>query len=75
MICKYEIKREDLKKEIRIVNFHEEAKQKEEYLFGINNKEEILKNCKLYFNDEKKDFCFKFTFTKEGKYINKNYIN
>ena len=69
MICEYEIKRADLKKEIRILNCYEEAKQKEEYLFGINNKEEILKNCKLYVNDEKKDFCFKFTFTKEGKYI------
>ena len=31
IICKYEIKRKDLKKEIRILNCYEEAKQKEEY--------------------------------------------
>ncbi len=38
----------------------------------MNNKIDLIKNCELYINDEKIDFCFKYKFPKEGKYKIKN---
>ena len=76
IICIYDIKKgkndkdDYLNNPIRILNCYEEAKKDNEYLKGINNKKEIKKNCELYLNENKIDFCYKYKFVKEGKYTN-----
>ena len=76
IICEYDIKNKDINnllyffiEPIRILNCYEEAKKDHSYLKDINNEKEIKENCELYLNENKIDFCYKYKFDKEGKYI------
>ena len=62
-------KDDNLNKSIRILNCYEEAKKDNSWIEGINNEKEIKENCELYLNGKKIDFCYKYKFDKEGKYI------
>ena len=66
IICRYKIN--DIDKDIRILNSYEEAKKEESYLKGKNNEKEIKNNCRIYINENKIDFCYKYKFDKKGKY-------
>ena len=76
IICIYDIKKgkndkdDYLNTPIGILSCYEEAKKDNKYfgLKGINNENEIKENCELYLNGNKIDFCYKYKFTKEGKY-------
>ena len=74
IICIYDIKKgkddkdDYLNNPIRILNSYEEAKKDYSYLEGIDNEKEIKENCEFYLNENKIDFCYKYKFTKEGKY-------
>ena len=79
ILCEYNIKNEDLNKDIQILNYlNEELKKnfinvykqigKTDYILEIN-KDEI--NCTiydLYLNNERINFSYKYKFEKEGKY-------
>ena len=52
----YEIKNDDLNKNIKILNYND------------SNKEEIEKLCNIYLNDEKINFDFEYKFDRVGKY-------
>ena len=77
IICIYDIKKDKndkndyLNNPIRILNCYEEAKKDHPNwnLEGKNNEKEIKENCELYLNENKIDFCYKYKFDKEGKYI------
>jgi len=69
ILCEYNIKDEDLNKDIQILNCYEEVKIKNNSLEGNNNKNEIRNNCELYLNDKKINFTFKYSFSNKG--INK----
>ena len=75
IVCIYDIKKDwydkddYIKEPIRILNCYEEAKRDGWYLKEVeNNEKEIKGNCELYLNDNKIDFCYKYTFPQEGKY-------
>ena len=70
IICEYgDIIKDKLNEPIQILNCYEEAKKEYSSLKGKNNEKEIKDNCELYLNDKKIDFCYKYTFKKEGNYI------
>ena len=73
IICIYDIKinKDDLNNPIRIINCYEEAKKDYSYLDleGKNNEKEIKENYKLYLNENKIDFCYKYKFNKDEKYL------
>ena len=64
IICEYNIKNDELNKQIQILNCYEEAKKINKYLKGINNEKEIKDNCELYLNEKIIDFCYKYKFEK-----------
>ncbi len=64
IICEYDIK--EIDEAVQILNCFEESSCSNE---GLENEEELRENCILYLNDQKIDFCFKYEFKKEGKYI------
>ena len=64
IICEYDIK--EIDEPVQILNCFEEANCSNE---GLENEQELRDNCILYLNDQKIDFCFKYEFKKEGKYI------
>ena len=68
IICEYDIKEDNINKEIQILNCFEQALKEKSYLSGIENEKELRENCELYLNDEKINFCFKYKFPREGKY-------
>ena len=68
IVCEYEIKDEDLNKEIQIINSFEESKRQNQYYRGEENENQIKENCQLYLNNQKKKFCYKMKFSKKGKY-------
>ena len=78
IVCEYDIKKgKDDKDDYlnqRIINSFEEAKRNDDGIKeGTNNENEIKENCELYLNNKKIDFCYKYEFPKDGKYINSNY--
>ena len=74
IICIYDIKKDKddkddyLSNPIKILNFYEEVKNEHPNYKVINNEKEIKKNCELYLNGNKIDFCNKYKFSKEGEY-------
>ena len=62
IICEYNIKNDELNKQIQILNCYEEAKKSNKYLKGINNEKEIKDNCELYLNEKIIDFRYKYKF-------------
>ena len=64
ILCKYNIKKEELKNEIQILNCFEEVK-KENNIEGVKNKEEIKTNSEIYLNEKKKEFNIKYYFKKK----------
>ena len=61
IIAKYKITKEDLYKEIQILNYNNSID---------NSNQKALENCcQIYLNNEKIDFHFKYKFNKEGEYI------
>ena len=78
IICIYDIKKGNddnydyLNNQIRILNCLDEAKNSSIFWgFGKKNIEkeiEIEKNCELFINENKIDFCYKYKFPHEGKY-------
>ena len=71
IICTYDIKNNNLKEGIRIINSYEEVKKAHEnwgFEGASSNEKEIKNNCEIYINDKKIDFCYKYNFPKEGKY-------
>ena len=54
---------------ILILKSVENKKKKIKIVGGTNNKKEIKENCKLYINNEKIDFYYKYKFLKVGKYL------
>ncbi len=69
IICEYQIKNENVNKPIQILNSFEECKRENPFIKGDENEKEIIENCELYLNNKKIDFCYKYNFVKEGKYI------
>ncbi len=69
ILCEYIIEKYKLNRPIQILNCYEEVKKEYLSVKGINNEKEIKDNCELYLNDKKIDFCLKYKFEKEGKYI------
>ena len=55
----FEIKEEDLNKEIQILNYNNKDN---------SNKEEIEKNCEIFIENNKIDFTYKYKFNKIGEY-------
>ena len=72
IICEYNIEKDDIMKEIQILNFNNN-------IFSLLFKNNLEKYCDLYLNDEKIEFCWKYKFKKEGKYkikiISKRLLN
>ena len=71
IICTYDIKNNNLKEGIRIINSYEEVKKAHEnwgFEGASSNEKEIKNNCEIYINDKKINFCYKYNFPKEGKY-------
>ena len=79
ILCEYNIKKEDLNKNIQILNYlNEEIKEKiinvykrigkTDYILEINKDEINSSICDLYLNNEKINFSYKYKFEKEGKY-------
>jgi len=76
IICEYDIKTQDINKEIRILNSHEEVcrEDKKNYT-GTKNEKEIKDKCEIYINEKKINFCYKYKFENKGKYIIKYFFN
>ena len=79
ILCVYNIKNEDLNKDIQILNsLNEELKKKiikyyektgkTDYILEINKDEINSSICDLYLNNERINFSYKYKFEKEGKY-------
>ena len=79
ILCEYNIKNEDLNKDIQILNYlNEEIKEeiindykeigKTDYILEINKDEINSSICDLYLNNERINFSYKYKFEKEGKY-------
>ena len=72
IIGEIEIKKEDINKDIRIINSYENYKRKNkdennnDYKYG--NEKEIRENCKIIINNEIIPFSYYHRFEKEGKY-------
>ena len=77
ILCEYNIKKEDLNKDIQILNYlNEEIKEKiinDNKKIGITdykleiNKDEIKSSiCDLYLNNKRINFSYKYKFEKEG---------
>jgi len=73
IICEYNIKKDKLNQPIGILNSYEEAKRKHprdwnwENIKIIENEKEIKENCKIYLNNKRIDFCYKYEFEKIDK--------
>ena len=73
IICEYNIKNINKKEDTQILNCYENAKRDysdwEDWkkIKGIENETEIKDNCKLYLNDQKINFRFKYHFKEKGK--------
>ena len=68
--CIFDITQNELKESVQILNDFENAKEENSVINeGINNKKEIKSNCNIDINDMKNEFCFKYKFPKEGKYL------
>ena len=63
IIATYNIKKDDINKDIRILNCCED------------NKKEIEESCQIYLNNEKINFNFFYKFNTENKYTFKFYFN
>ncbi len=76
IICEYDIKNQDLNKEIRILNSYEEVcrNAKKNYT-GSKNEKELKDKCEIYINEKKINFCYKYKFENKGKYIIKYIFN
>ena len=79
ILCEYNINKEDLNKNIQILNYlNEELKEniinfnkeigKTDYILEINKDEINSSICDLYLNNERINFSYKYKFKKEGKY-------
>jgi surface protein len=68
IICGFKINKNEEKNEIQILNNFEEIKNKDIFKNGIENEEELKRNCKLYYNNKTLD-SFKTNFLKEGEKI------
>ena len=79
ILCEYNIKNEDLNKDIQILNYlNEELKEeiindykeigKTDYILEINKDEINSSICDLYLNNKRINFSYKYKFEKEGKY-------
>ncbi len=66
--CEYEIKDEDINKEIQILNSFEEYKRQNQYIRGEENEKQIKESCQVYVNNQKINFCYKLRFSQKGKY-------
>ncbi len=72
IICEYMIKKEYSDKEgfnRQILNCYEEVKKLYSSEKGIENEKDLRDNYELYLNNERINFCVKYNFLKEGKYI------
>ena len=58
----------------RIINSYENAKREDSYYFqSLDKKESIgneiqIKDCEIFINDKKIDFCYSYTFPEKGSY-------
>ena len=79
ILCEYNIKKEDLNKDIQILNYLNEKTKEEimnyykeigktDYILEINEDEINSSICDLYLNNERINFSYKYKFEKEGKY-------
>ena len=64
ILCEYNIKEEELKNKIQILNCFDEVKKENLNIIGKDNEKEIKKNCEIYLNEEKINFNFKYNFEK-----------
>ena len=84
IIAEIEIKKNDINKDIRIINSYEQYKREnkndKEYNNKYENEKKIKENCKIKLNNEKIPFSYFHKFKREGKYqikysFTKNIIN
>ena len=70
IICKYEIKENQLNKPIQILNSYENVIKKNSWYQnkGNENDKDIKDNCVLYLNGNKISFTYLYKFPKKGKY-------
>ena len=69
IICKYDITKDNIGKEIQILNSHKNRNINS--LFNFISKmftTDLEKYCELFINEKKINFCWKYKFEKEGKY-------
>ena len=64
ILCEYNIKEEELKNKIQILNCFDEVKKENLNIIGKDNEKEIKNNCEIYLNEEKINFNFKYNFEK-----------
>ncbi len=67
IITKYDIKKDDINKKIRIMNYNHHK--------GDIHKNEIIESCEIFFNNKKIKFSFDYEFEKEGEYTFQFYFN
>ena len=79
ILCEYNIKKEDLNKDIQILNYLNEKTMENiinyykiigitDYIIEINKDEINSSICDLYLNNKRINFSYKYKFEKEGKY-------
>ena len=72
IIAEIEIKKNDIDKDIRIINSYEQYKSENKYDNEIEdkyrNESEIMESCKIKINNELIPFSYFHRFKKEGKY-------
>ena len=79
IIAEIVIKKEDINKDIRIINSFENYKRENKLKDGKDdykkeNEKEIKENCKININDKMIPFSYYYKFNKEGKYIIKYFF-
>ena len=72
IIAEIEIKKNDIDKDIRIINSYEQYKSENKYDNEIEdkyrNESEIMESCKIKINNEQIPFSYFHRFKIEGKY-------
>ena len=68
------IKKEDINKDIQIINSYEDGKREGKLIFYVggvecSNEEEIKENIEIKINGKINEFTYYYKFNKEGKYI------
>ena len=68
ILAEIEIEKDDVNKDIRIINTFEESKRKYDWDYKYKNEKEIKGNCTIQINDKYITFNYLYKFTEKGKY-------